>query len=50
MQLEDYFEFNAEPVEHIRIKGTRIDIDMFQKNGEQRNAGIVPISQRPLSG
>jgi uncharacterized protein (DUF433 family) len=27
MQLEDYFEFNTEPVEHIRIKGTRIDID-----------------------
>lgn len=27
MQLEDYFEFNTEPGEHIRIKGTRIDID-----------------------
>ena len=27
MQLEDYFDFNTEPVEHIRIKGTRIDID-----------------------
>lgn len=27
MQLEDYFEFNDKPVEHIRIKGTRIDID-----------------------
>ncbi len=27
MNLEDYFDFNAEPVEHIRIKGTRIDID-----------------------
>jgi uncharacterized protein (DUF433 family) len=27
MQLEDYFNFNTEPVEHIRLKGTRIDID-----------------------
>jgi uncharacterized protein (DUF433 family) len=27
MQLEDYFEFHAKPVEYIRIKGTRIDID-----------------------
>jgi len=27
MQLEDFFDFNTEPVEHIRIKGTRIDID-----------------------
>jgi uncharacterized protein (DUF433 family) len=27
MQLEDFFEFNTTPVEHIRIKGTRIDID-----------------------
>lgn len=27
MQLEDYFEFNTTPVEHIRIRGTRIDID-----------------------
>lgn len=27
MQLEDYFEFHTEPVEFIRIKGTRIDID-----------------------
>jgi uncharacterized protein (DUF433 family) len=27
VQLEDYFEFNSKPVEHIRIKGTRIDID-----------------------
>ncbi len=27
MQLEDYFDFNTEPVEHIRLKGTRIDID-----------------------
>jgi uncharacterized protein (DUF433 family) len=27
VQLEDYFDFNTEPVEHIRLKGTRIDID-----------------------
>jgi uncharacterized protein (DUF433 family) len=27
MQLEDYFDFNTTPVEHIRVKGTRIDID-----------------------
>ena len=27
MQLEDYFEFHTAPVEYIRIKGTRIDID-----------------------
>lgn len=27
MRLEDYFEFNTTPVEHIRIRGTRIDID-----------------------
>ncbi len=27
MQLEDFFDFNTEPVEHIRIRGTRIDID-----------------------
>jgi uncharacterized protein (DUF433 family) len=27
MQLEDYFEFETKPVEHIRLKGTRIDID-----------------------
>jgi uncharacterized protein (DUF433 family) len=27
MQLEDYFDFNTTPVEHIRIKGTRIDIE-----------------------
>lgn len=29
MQLEDYLEFNTEPVEHIRLKGTRIDIDFI---------------------
>jgi uncharacterized protein (DUF433 family) len=28
MQLEDYFEFHTEPVESIRIKGTRIRIDL----------------------
>ncbi len=27
MQLEDYFDFNTTPVEHIRIKGTRINLD-----------------------
>ncbi|HEY3787425.1 MAG TPA: DUF433 domain-containing protein [Urbifossiella sp.] len=27
MQLEDYFDFNAEPVENIRIKGTRIGLE-----------------------
>jgi len=27
MLLEDYFDFNTQPVEHIRIKGTRISID-----------------------
>ncbi len=27
MQLEDYFDFNTTPVEHIRIRGTRISID-----------------------
>jgi len=27
MQLEDFFEFHTTPVEYIRIKGTRIDID-----------------------
>jgi uncharacterized protein (DUF433 family) len=27
MQLEDYFDFNAKPVEHIRIRGTRISLD-----------------------
>ena len=27
MQLEDYFEFHTAPVEYIRIKGTRIDVD-----------------------
>jgi uncharacterized protein (DUF433 family) len=27
MQLEDYFEFETQPVERIRIRGTRIDID-----------------------
>jgi uncharacterized protein (DUF433 family) len=27
MQLEEYFDFNTLPVEHIRLKGTRIDID-----------------------
>src|SRR6266511_2249645 len=27
MQLEDYFDFNTTPVEHIRIKGTRISLD-----------------------
>jgi uncharacterized protein (DUF433 family) len=27
MQLEDYFDFNTKPVEHIRIKGTRISLD-----------------------
>lgn len=27
MQLEDYFDFNTTPVEHIRIKGTRIGIE-----------------------
>jgi uncharacterized protein (DUF433 family) len=27
MQLEDYFDFHTTPVEYIRIKGTRIDID-----------------------
>lgn len=27
MQLEDYFEFHTTPVEYIRIKGSRINID-----------------------
>ena len=27
MQLEDYFEFHMTPVEYIRIRGNRIDID-----------------------
>ena len=27
MQLENYLEFNTEPVEHIRLKGTRIGIE-----------------------
>ncbi|MBY0456081.1 MAG: DUF433 domain-containing protein [Gemmataceae bacterium] len=27
MQLEDYFDFHTTPVEYVRIKGTRIDID-----------------------
>ena len=27
MQLEDYFDFNTQPVEHIRIKGTRIGLE-----------------------
>jgi uncharacterized protein (DUF433 family) len=27
VQLEDYFEFESAPVERIRLKGTRIDID-----------------------
>ncbi|MFO0796744.1 MAG: DUF433 domain-containing protein [Gemmataceae bacterium] len=27
MQLEDYFDFHTTPVEYIRIRGTRIDID-----------------------
>ena len=27
MQLEDYFEFHTDPVEYIRIKGTRINIE-----------------------
>ena len=27
MQLEDYFDFNTTPVEHIRIKGTRIGLE-----------------------
>jgi uncharacterized protein (DUF433 family) len=27
MQLEDYLEFETKPVEYIRLKGTRIDID-----------------------
>ncbi len=26
MQLEEFFDFNTEPAEHIRLKGTRIDI------------------------
>jgi uncharacterized protein (DUF433 family) len=39
MQLEDYFDFNTEPVEHIRIKGTRIDIDHVI---ERYKAGIHP--------
>jgi uncharacterized protein (DUF433 family) len=32
MQLEDYFDFNTVPVEHIRLKGTRIDIDHVIEN------------------
>lgn len=27
MHLEDYFEFHTEPVEYIRIKGTRIGLE-----------------------
>lgn len=27
MQLEDYFDFETEPVERIRLKGTRIELD-----------------------
>jgi uncharacterized protein (DUF433 family) len=36
VQLEDYFDFETQPVERIRIKGTRIDIDYvieLHKNG-----------------
>lgn len=36
MQLEDFFDFNTEPVEHIRIRGTRIDIafviDLYKRH------------------
>lgn len=32
MQLEDYFNFDTQPVEHIRIKGTRISIDHVIEN------------------
>ena len=39
MQLEDYFDFNTEPVEHIRIKGTRVGIEQVI---ERYQAGIHP--------
>jgi uncharacterized protein (DUF433 family) len=39
MQLEDYFEFHTTPVEYIRIKGTRIDIDFVI---ELHHAGESP--------
>lgn len=29
MQLEDYFDFETEPVERIRLKDTRIDLEII---------------------
>src|ERR1700730_15000247 len=39
MQLEDYFDFETEPVERIRIKGTRIDLDFVV---DHFNRGMKP--------
>ncbi len=39
MRLEDYFEFHTEPVDHIRIKGTRIGIEHVI---ELHNQGMRP--------
>ncbi|MGL4424440.1 MAG: DUF433 domain-containing protein [Gemmataceae bacterium] len=39
MTLEDYFEFETEPVEHIRIKGTRINIEQVLRLHE---LGVPP--------
>jgi uncharacterized protein (DUF433 family) len=39
MQLEEYFDFHTEPVEHIRIKGTRIGLEDVV---ERYRSGIHP--------
>jgi uncharacterized protein (DUF433 family) len=39
MQLEDYLEFHTEPVEYIRIKGSRISLDLVL---ELYNLGMRP--------
>lgn len=39
MQLEDYFDFHTEPVEYIRFRGHRIDIDFVL---EMYSAGKTP--------
>lgn len=39
MQLEDYFDFITEPVEAIRIKGTRLDIEAVLRRHRE---GMTP--------
>ncbi len=47
MQLEEYFDFYTTPVEYIRLKGTRIDIDFVIEMYKAGNAAEAIAARYP---